>query len=129
MGRPTKCTPEVIERIAQALRLGNYADTAASYGGIDERTYYRWLEQGESGEEPYCQFCQAVKEASHVAEMRALGRIQQAADAGTWQAAAWFLERRTPGKWSRREKVEMTGADGGPITLQSLARMMDVGEE
>lgn len=128
MGRPTDCTPEVIERVVQALRLGHYADTAAAYGGISESTYYLWLKRGAAGEQPYSDFSEAVKEATAAAEMRALARIRQAADGGTWQAAAWYLERRLPGKWGRREKVEMSGPEGGPITLQGLAQMMDAGE-
>jgi transposase len=32
-----------------------------------------------------------------------------------WQAAAWILERRHPDRWGRRERVELTGRDGGPV--------------
>ena len=28
--------------------------------------------------------------------------IQRAANNGTWQAAAWWLERRRPGRWALR---------------------------
>ena len=33
----------------------------------------------------------------------------------TWTAAAWILERRQPERWARRERMELTGAGGGPV--------------
>lgn len=38
----------------------------------------------------------------------------------SWQAAAWLLERRRPEDFARLVKTELTGADGGPIELESL---------
>lgn len=32
-----------------------------------------------------------------------------------WKAGAWWLERRRAADWGSRQKVEVTGADGGPI--------------
>ena len=46
-GRPSKLTPEVQEKIVTAIRAGNYAQVAAVYAGIGERTFYRWMERGE----------------------------------------------------------------------------------
>lgn len=128
MARPTRCTPERIKRIADAIRAGNYAETAARYGGIGETTYYEWMKKGERGEEPYAEFREAVKEAEAIAEARSVALIQQAGQAGTWQASAWFLERKFPSKWGRRDRMEHTGPSGGPITLRTLAEMMGEGE-
>ena len=47
-GRPSKLTPEVQEKIVTAIRAGNYAQVAAVYAGIGERTFYRWMELGKS---------------------------------------------------------------------------------
>ena len=33
-GRPTKLTPDVQEKIVQAIRAGNYIETAAAYAGV-----------------------------------------------------------------------------------------------
>ena len=43
--------------------------------------------------------------------------IQKAAQEGSWQASAWYLERTNPRKWGRTETVEITGADGGAIAV------------
>lgn len=68
MGRPTKCTPEVTGKVADAIRDGLYAESAATLAGIGERTYYSWMKRGEAGDEPYVQFRLAVKKAEAEAE-------------------------------------------------------------
>ena len=118
MARPTRCTPEVTQRVADAIRGGNYANVAARYAGIGERTFYKWMERAASGEEPFVQFQQAIKEAEAAAEVRNMALIQQAAQAGTWQASAWYLERRYPSRYGRRDRLEHSGPDGGPIKQQ-----------
>jgi hypothetical protein len=37
-----------------------------------------------------------------------------------WHAAAWRLERKYPGRWGRRERIEHSGPDGGPIKTEAL---------
>ena len=128
MARPTRCTPAVTQRVADAIRGGNYANVAAQYAGIGERTFHKWMERAAAGDEPYVQFRQAVKEAEAIAEVRNMALIQQAAQAGTWQASAWYLERRYPSRYGRRERLEHSGPEGGPITLRGIAEMMGVGE-
>ena len=115
MGRPTKLTPEVEEKIVSLVRAGNYPEVAAQAAGIDPRTYYRWMEKGENGTAPYGQFRHAVKEAQAAAESHAVTIIRKAAMDGSWQAAAWFLERSKAERWRRKENVELTGKDGGPV--------------
>lgn len=34
---------------------------------------------------------------------------------GDWRAAAWLLERRLPARYARREALEVSGPDGGPV--------------
>lgn len=120
-------TPEVQERIVSAIRAGNYLETAAAYAGIGETTLHRWMQQGATDESDviYREFREAVERARAEAEVRTVALIQQAAPQ-SWQAAAWYLERSHPKRWARREKVEMSGPEGGPITLQGLAELMGV---
>ena len=57
---------------------------------------------------------ETIKEAELLGQHAALAVIQRAANSGTWQAAAWFLERRNK-KWSNR--TELTGPNGAPINV------------
>lgn len=128
MGRPTKLTTETQERIVSALRAGNYQDTAAQYAGITRQTFYSWLERGRiererisAGEKPrktetiYLDFVDAVETARADAEARTVALVMKAANEGTWQAAAWFLERSHPQRWGRLNRTEISGPQGGPI--------------
>lgn len=117
VGRKTKLTPEVQEKVVAALLAGNYQEKAAAYAGVNVATYFRWLAEGESddGRELYREFHDAVENARASAEVQSVGLIRQAANAGTWQAAAWWLERSNPRAWGRRDGLELTGKDGGPV--------------
>ena len=102
MGRKTKLTPEVQDLICQAIRAGNYARVAAAYAGITEATYYNWLKRGETAKSGlYFDFFEAVKKAEADAQTRNVAIIQQAAKK-TWQAAAWWLERKFPNDWGKQ---------------------------
>lgn len=120
-------TPEVQERIVSAIRAGNYLETASAYAGIDQSTLHKWISRSKEPDASAAlvEFRQSVERARAEAEVRTVALIQQAAS-NSWQAAAWYLERSHPKRWARREKVEMSGPEGGPITLQGLAELMGV---
>ncbi len=110
MGRPSKLTDERGERILEALRAGNYLGTAARYAGIGESTLHEWRTK-------YPEFAEAVEKARADAEARMVAVIMKAAPIH-WQAAAWWLERSFPGRYGRRERIEHTGGDGGPVKVE-----------
>lgn len=100
MARPSKYTPETVKRIVEAIRLGATFTLACKYAGIDYSTFARWLHTKR-------EFCEAIKEAEGRAAVRWLTKIEQAASAGNWQAAAWKLERRYPQEYGRRLLVDV----------------------
>lgn len=106
-GRPTKYSPEVVKRITDALRGGNTRRAACAAGDISQETFARWLADNAD-------FMDAVEKAEGEAELRNLAVIQDATKT-TWQAAAWWLERKHKAEWSSR--VEQTGADGAPVKV------------
>lgn len=93
MSRPSKLTPNLSQRIVEALRLGATREHAASYAGISPRTLYNWLSKGSTARNGmYLQFFQDVKKAEGENTVSMLGVIKTAAQTD-WKAAAWCLER------------------------------------
>lgn len=101
VGRPTKYTEQRVERILQAIRDGNYMETAARLAGIAPSTLYEWRNE-------FPDFSEAVETARAEAEERNIATIQAAAPQ-QWQAAAWWLERSFPDRYGRREQHNVTG--------------------
>jgi len=125
-GRKTKLTPELLDRLEKALASGNYVETACAYVGISRAVYYHWLAEAAKprAKKIYLDFLDTVERAKAVAEIRNVQIVQAAAqgDAANeqdpdWRAATWFLERAYPRKWGRHERVELSGAEGGPINV------------
>ena len=42
MARPSKCTPEVIAKVCEALKLGVSWEAAGAHAGIDRATLTNW---------------------------------------------------------------------------------------
>lgn len=119
MARPTKLTPDLQEKICQAIRAGNYLETAAAYAGISKVTLHEWMRRGRremerveeaegrarirKKEAPFVEFLNSVEKALAEAEVRDVILIGKAAEVN-WQAAAWRLERKFPDRWGRRER-------------------------
>lgn len=137
-GRKPKLTPEVIERLGEALQAGNYIETACDYAGISRQTFYHWLTLAEQSRSNklLTELSDTVRRTRAEAEMRNVLKIQKAAD-DSWQAAAWWLERSHSKKWSKQTNVELSGIGGSPINvavdtktalLELLTPKTDLGE-
>ena len=98
IGRPSKFTPERRARVLEAITGGATRTAAALHAGIDERTLYRWMDR-------YVSFASDLTRAEADAELRCTALIQRAAEID-WRAAAWWLERRRPDEYGRRERVD-----------------------
>ena len=100
-GRGNLKSPERIEAIVRALRIGNTRRAACQAADLAEDTLARWMKR-DAG------LCGAVVKAEAEAEQRFLGQVAKAAAEGTWTAAAWWLERRKHQDYGRRDRVDMT---------------------
>jgi PHD/YefM family antitoxin component YafN of YafNO toxin-antitoxin module len=111
-GRPSKLTPERLEKILESLREGNYRDTAAEGAGIAYNTFREWEKKGGVEEKgKFHDFYESVKRAEAEGEQLHIRRINKAGEEGAWQADAWMLERKDPKKWGRKDatKLELSG--------------------
>lgn len=93
-GVPTKRTPENLQKIVQAIKLGATYELAAAYAGMHYDTFNEWRKDDPD-------FSEAIKQAEGQAAVLLLAKIEQAATDGNWQAAAWKLERRYPKMYGR----------------------------
>ena len=120
-------TDGVRELIVRHLESGSSLEVAARAAGVTRRTLQRWLaagveveqtlEQGGSlndREQAYLELQEAAGMARARAQVRALATIQKAGLDGSWQAAAWFLER--PDVPARRMLVAGRSAPPPPRT-------------
>ena len=139
IGRPTKLTEERANRIISMIAAGSYAHVAAKANGIAESTFYDWMSRGQKADRDddgnlldpdrdsvFAEFSERVKEAEATAEIRNLALIQTAAGNGTWQAAAWYLERKYADRWGRKDHIrsEVSGPGGGPIEVDTEAALL-----
>jgi len=108
-GRPSKLTPELQQKLVDAIRTGNYYSAACAYAGVSYKVFRDWMIRGEAQESgKYCDFRKAITRAESEAEVRTVALWQKAIPED-WRAAQMFLERRHPDRWGKREKVEHGG--------------------
>lgn len=110
MARPTKYTPETVKLITDAIRLGATFRIACDYAGISEDTFALWRKR-------YPDFADAVKGAEGKGAIGWLAKIEAAANEGTWQAAAWKLERRYPHEYGKTV-VDQNTNHSGEMTIR-----------
>lgn len=120
MGRPTKLTPEVQQRIVQAIQMGATYELACKYGGVSYDAFNEWRNKGDAASTGvYRQFCDAINDAEGKAAVSWLAKIEKAATDGAWQAAAWKLERRYPHDYGKQVQ-EISGPNGNPVPIQHI---------
>jgi hypothetical protein len=107
-GRPKKITEEKEKHLLTLLQAGMTKREACAVCGISPRTLERY--QADSGA-----FVASIEKAEAEAAAAAVLAVRKALQAGTWTAAAWWLERRRPQEWGKVERVEASGPGGGPI--------------
>lgn len=109
-GAPSKKTDEAVQRIIELLSAGNYRRVAYTNAGISKETFLRWLREDHD-------FRAAVEKAEGDADALHLANIQRAAIDGTWQASAWYLERKHPEEWGKQDR-RPEGSERVEITLR-----------
>lgn len=139
-GRSTLLTPELTATITDLLRRGNYLTTVAKAVGLSPHTLSVWLKRGndliaeerdyDEYEQVFVNYAIEVEKARARAEINAVEVIRNAMPS-QWQAAAWYLERTNNPQWGRTVRTEVTGAEGGPIQVDtdSVLRKLEALEQ
>ena len=132
-GRPLSLTREKIDKIADLVASGIPAESAIALVGVRTSAFYKWQARGRAelerladagdpdgkplaSEAIYVELAEAIKRARAAAELQAITEIRVAAREGTWQAAAWFLERSNPSRWGKQYREPARDEQNGAIT-------------
>lgn len=109
-----KYNKRTVSTICNLLKAGNTRRTSAIAGGISEETFYVWMKSKP-------EFSESVKKAEAEAEARNVAIINQAGKT-SWQASAWWLERRRKEDFGRQDRVDITtnGKDIRAMTMNEL---------
>jgi hypothetical protein len=94
--------------------------------GIDETTFSRWMAAGEKGKQPFADFAKAVKKAEEEAVRKHVAVITKAAEKN-WQAAAWWLERRYPADFGKKDNIDLALA--GDVKIELSFKLPEVTTE
>jgi hypothetical protein len=149
MARHSKLTPDVRTKIINILKGGGTECAAFTSAGIGESTFYRWIQLGERAERGrFREFWEEVRRAEQDAVTRNVTILQKAAMGGDVvekttvtkrdgttvirekksppqaQWAAWWLERKHPDDWGRRDRIDHRTPDG-PLVNQNFIFVED----
>jgi hypothetical protein len=110
MSRPTKLTPDAIERFVNAIGAGAFPEVAARFAGFSPASMYRYL-RGSTPE--HAAFRDAAVKAQVDLEVRLSGTlVQEAMSEPKW--ALVLLERRFGDRWAARAPSDRTPSDSRP---------------
>lgn len=107
LGAHGKYTPEMVAEIIKHLEVGHTDKDACALAGISQDTFYEWIKV-------HPEFSEAVKKARITAKDQCIKVVRKAAIT-SWQAGAWFLERKYRDEFALRQ--ELTGEGGNPIRV------------
>ncbi len=119
-GHPnSKYNPRTIARLMRGLRKGLTRKMAAQYAGISSATLYEYLAH-------YPCIASGMEIAEAHAASRHLDTINRSSlEKGNWLAAAWWLERRHPEAYARRERVTVDVSDRLKLVAEELGLSME----
>lgn len=148
-GRRSKLMDQaLVDELIELIQYGNYVPTACQAVGIAPQTFYRWMQTATEvddwledaanredleeamwgGEIPVgiaplqvraWVFRERAQKASAVSEANAVMAIRKQMPT-QWAAAMTFLERRFPGRWKRKEQIDIGETDAASGIDESL---------
>ena len=124
-GRPTLCTPEMVDALVARVRAGVPINRACGAVGIAQTTFYNWVrlgEEGGDGNEIYVQFLDRVTQAKNQTCADLAEVITTAAMEGDVKAAQWYLERADRHNWSKATEttINVNSAPQAPVIDASV---------
>ena len=123
-GRPTKLTKELQEAICNHLKDGLFRKDAAALVDLDEVTVSRWYGRGANDE-------RGIFRDFYLAVNKAEAEFKKTSWEGLKAAAAhepkhnqWYLTRRFPDQFARRDNVEVQSAEDKAANASALRELL-----
>lgn len=111
-----RLSKEDIAKATEMKKSGCLDKDIAAYMGVRPETFSRWINNPKSDNQN--QLAQALKRVETEYKANLLKIIYNAGVCGTWQAAAWLLERKYPHEYARQDRVKPdTNVDKAPCIL------------
>lgn len=89
-------TEGVVEDLQMYITRGLGLQEACTLSGVEWTTFTRWRTV-------YPDFKAFIDQCQARSEFDALDQVHKARDGGVWQASSWFLERKWPDRYGRRD--------------------------
>ena len=114
-------TPAQRKAYLDALALGMTKTLAAKAACVDRNTPDDWCERD-------AEYAAKVEEAMGSRLMRHFGTVTKAAQKGDWRASVWLLSVLHPEECGK-QRVEVTGKEGGPIRITSVDELQTASDD
>jgi transposase len=135
MGRPTLLNQKTTKMLIDLIAAGIGQDEAADAAGVGRSTFLGWCARGRAErtrlaedpkakpratEKPFVDLLEAIEKAKAQDEARRVIRLNKnAEDPKNWRIDLEILERRYPQRWSKTNRTEISGPDGGPVRQET----------
>jgi len=119
MGRPTKYTPEIADKLCSLIAGGTSASRACNEIGVPMQTMYEWLRKHDEFRDNYARARedQADTFADEMCDIAEYDEDVQRAKLKI-DARKWVASRMKPKRWGDRQQLEHTGAGGAPLNIR-----------
>lgn len=115
---------EVGEKILFAFSIGATTSLALKFAGASTKGFKKWKELAKRGIEPYAAFVKELNKVRGIRAVKWLGLIEEAAEEGKWQAAAWKLSHCEPDEYGAPENLAKNkGVGGANIQVNIIASL------
>lgn len=140
IGRPSKLTPRIKEKLLSLIKIGTPIEAACKCCDLEYATVRAWIQRGRN-EHPtrsttpeYVDFAEAYDKAVGECEAILVGRISTASQKD-WRAAAFMLRCRNPKDWNDQpkqtslEEMIVSMATNGLINADQIEALSDLSEK
>lgn len=117
-GNRSKLTPEFVAEACKFARAGLRNVDICKALSVSETSFYRWQQEPRKGLE--VELWDGLEKARAERKAFMIQTITNAAHAGTWQAAAWWLERVYPEEFAKPDRYHDQGTDEAIKAVREL---------